>query len=945
MTYDAITTAAFVPAPRDSAFLETPNALTFPRHWRDVVLDLYRHGKSNPERLKQIPIRRLNGVIEAFAPDLLSVAKRATFDDTRPWLYTTSPYPASIIKSLILSWLHDLQPKPENFHLVRDAEQQLAPGSLEWDLVAVDMLEQQVSAGGTALPAPHLYDLLPDILADRIAALDPYEHNGEKVTFRRVATDQPGAELMSWPPLARTTTSKENGTRTWSYSASIHLTLQTVPFSPVPRIHIDTGIRRWIRGPVWMPADRSVSVYLLADSPWLLEAPQSSRFAVGKLNWSRNERKVVWKASGPEGILRRLSVNPDFPQADVLAKRPEEWLDRIDGVRAAVTYQTMMGFHGVGAGLMPSERRRLTDWAAAALDPDFRRIGDLERSDLKATPSRVLRRSRPVPLPKNDPTGEKTAKATADNTEITAANALTRRALVADTLTKHLRCHLLYQTDECRDELIRAAEDSLGLHTFRIPAPAGTWAWKTPDELHVTLSASPLGPLGAALGGATPPRGRQQIDDAISERRTAVRDRVNDAAGTAQVVFVELDGRKTFNVRSSDPKFAIRLGCADAGRVSQFLTPFRKPSPAEAIVSTEEAVDDEQEDSNPHRADAAWADGLRQLGVRFVPTHTLGEAIPDPLNQLAFWMIKRRSDGPWFNPQFTPIAVLIRPNQNSILGRTADMDSWVPYPDLLRALTGRIRSADLKTRPQQQAEAARFIRKVLFGLRNEQTLLVTHANNSRAYVPWLQNSITIADMFQLGGGPVQRLALQGRLRLVRLRGHDRGETPQWWVAKDPGKAGLAKGLWKPGKATTGDRVFYSTMDKSSTHHIALDATKLTTHVKTVTIKDKKTGEESYEERSVIESGKNAWNPSLLEIAVLGLPAGEDPETWAMYLHQQRQTDDNRDGLALPLILHLAQLADEYALPHEDPVQASADDEPTDTPVDADNPTENPPNEE
>ena len=65
-------------------------------------------------------------------------------------------------------------------------------------------------------------------------------------------------------------------------------------------------------------------------------------------------------------------------------------------------------------------------------------------------------------------------------------NASARRTLVADTLASHLRCHLLYQTDECRDELIRAAEDSLDLHTFRIPAPVGTWAWKTPDGLRVT---------------------------------------------------------------------------------------------------------------------------------------------------------------------------------------------------------------------------------------------------------------------------------------------------------------------------------------------------------------------------------------------------------------------------------------------------------------------------
>jgi hypothetical protein len=34
------------------------------------------------------------------------------------------------------------------------------------------------------------------------------------------------------------------------------------------------------------------------------------------------------------------------------------------------------------------------------------------------------------------------------------------------------------------------------------------------------------------------------------------------------------------------------------------------------------------------------------------------------------------------------------------------------------------------------------------------------------------------------------------------------------------------------------------------------------------------------------------------------------------VHQQRFPDDYRDALALPLALHLAKLATEYALPHE-----------------------------
>lgn len=36
----------------------------------------------------------------------------------------------------------------------------------------------------------------------------------------------------------------------------------------------------------------------------------------------------------------------------------------------------------------------------------------------------------------------------------------------------------------------------------------------------------------------------------------------------------------------------------------------------------------------------------------------------------------------------------------------------------------------------------------------------------------------------------------------------------------------------------------------------------------------------------------------------------------MYIQQQRQPDDYRDALKFPRVLHLAELAHEYALPYE-----------------------------
>src|SRR5690606_33359642 len=131
--------------------------------------------------------------------------------------------------------------------------------------------------------------------------------------------------------------------------------------------------------------------------------------------------------------------------------------------------------------------------------------------------------------------------------------------------------------------------------------------------------------------------------------------------------------------------------------------------------------------------------------MRFTPLHTLGEAIPDQLNQLAFWLVKRRSDGPTNKAQFTPIAVLIRPGQKCIMGKTADMAEWVPYPELLLSLTGQIDQGDLKTEAQQSAATAAFVKKTLSMLRGNPTLVLTRAQNIRMRWPWLTNKGLVQD--------------------------------------------------------------------------------------------------------------------------------------------------------------------------------------------------------
>jgi hypothetical protein len=419
----------------------------------------------------------------------------------------------------------------------------------------------------------------------------------------------------------------------------------------------------------------------------------------------------------------------------------------------------------------------------------------------------------------------------------------------------------------------------------------------------VRIRAHPLSALGEPLGGEQAPRKGEELDVAIGRRRAEVAAFLarlsEEIPDPTQLTFIELDGRERFKKRTSDPKFAIRLGCVDAGMCSQFLQPRDLDIP-------------DEEDDSEFRASAAWADGLRQIGMRFVPEHTLGDAIPERLNQIAFWMVKRRSDGPTNRPQFTPVAVLIRPDQHCVMGKTSEMSDWVPYPELLKGLAGIIRSDDLRTEEQQAAAAATFIQKTLYRQRGVPTLVVTHAQNTRYRWPWLQNSGLVQDRIRIGGGPLQRLVFHGKqLRIARVATGDRDETPEWWAPKPDQRGGLAKGLWVPADSDETNRIYYSTTEKASTHPISVDATKLTPHLDAAGEPD-------------INPGQNAWNPELLEFAMVCLQPQDDPEQWAMYLHQQRISDDYRDGLGLPLILHLAELTSHYALPHEEVEQLKAE---------------------
>ncbi|GAA3357376.1 hypothetical protein GCM10017744_027750 [Streptomyces antimycoticus] len=710
-----------------------------------------------------------------------------------------------------------------------------------------------------------------------------------------------------------------------------------------------------------MPYGEATTVYLRPTIPWLPGAPATERYALARLRRDRAADAFVWAENDAAGILRGLSLAGNFPDPEHLLSEPISWIGEGSGVRASVVHSTRMGQHEIGVGLMPNQRAQLTEWAEAALPQEVVRVPDLVRGRGKGISAPENRR----PKPRSEE---------AKKTEL-LREAQARRIALATQVRTVAACdpgsdsppvveaRLLWQSPEVRKEAVSQFGKALGLDGDGGIAAAGltdrefdeatpgapvVLEWRT-AELTLRLRCLPLADgQGDRLVPEPTVKGKgAAIAAAVTTRRRTLREWLRaDGADPSRpaLALVEIAHRSTFRPASTDPKFAIRLGCADAGLLTQFIV----------APSTDRLIDNA--DSLGHRAHSSWLDGLRQLGVRVLPQHTLGNDLPDGLQYAAVWMVKRRKDGPTRLPKHLPVAVLMTPLPEgeglaAVRGWDDSAGEWVSYP---RFLLGLVKQAQIDPetfaepealnatpdpadgqnkgpRPetrwvtgkqwrtnlaQQRKETAGFLQRVLHSLRGRPTVLITHAQNSRLHWPWLQDGQTERDLLRAGHAPAGRL--DDELRLVRVRGRGGRETAQWWGLAEPGKPhGQPAGFWAQApehetRTSPQDRIFYSTTERPGTHTISPALDRLATRVNAAG-------------NLTSQAGTGAWNPTLVEIAVLGCHANDDvgdavtgkpddAEALALSMHQLRQAPDYAAALSLPLPLHLAGLAQAYVLP-------------------------------
>lgn len=835
-------------------------SLTFPRQWIAPMLDVQR-GAGESWR-KSLAIASLNRAMRAVVPDVASVG-RSVGHTANPggWLYASTPVESAGLRVILHAWLKHIAGAGQEEY-ASNVWNSLDPQLLTWQLLRSDELgwPSSVDASPDTREATQAlkvlpqktFDLVPEILIAELLQSSDRPDGFERRFHRCPSPDGKGVELMSWPPLPYD--DKYGGA--WPYSYRVRITAQTSPFQPVPVVHVSVGVRRWAPRAPRIPGGQSVNAYLLSSVPWIDQLAASRSFRIAPMRWKRGPEG--WALSWHEELaylFDQVAFNRNLIRPAELGKDPLRFHNEPEHAAAIVHASTGGNRHRVGAGASARDRHRIVMWIAQSLEKFVTPMPSHPRAS-------VIVPDRP-----------------------TAGSATVRRRIAEATGERLLTVEIHYDTSDVREALRDAVTRDLGL-----PPQEGSvdvCRWSTP-ELDVVLTARPIGAIGSPLSPPTDVRNRMLRARRATEPRV---EQVNETLGRADsttVAFVELRGPESFPEPLTDPKAALRVGFAQTGRHVQFLTP-QQATPAAAA---------DRQPSLRHRAAASWLDLRRQI-VGFVQPPSLpvrGVALPDRLDTVAIFMLRRNATrGNAYGRHQLPIAVWISTDEETIHARTPGK-RWRPYHQALLDLACD-RPFQLPDSGAELTEA--FVRDVLRDVHADRpVLLLTWSQNLRSDWRNLANLNVVVDALGVGSDELARNF--PHLRHVLVRTHDSEETPDCYGQADQ-QSGLPSGLFRHPRS---HRIFASVAPKPAS--AATHGSPMGSRVE---------GRTNAAGRDVVETGKDAFNPQYVELTVARMAPDDDPVTWAAIAHSQRWLAETYKGtLILPLPLHLARKAMEYAIP-------------------------------
>jgi hypothetical protein len=843
----------------------------------------------------------LNKAVRMLVPDIISITRNADVASVQPWLYGHGQGPASpsAMQQIMRAWIATSFP-PQMSEAARYAlARKVTADSLVWQKRIVDLARWDTAANGTAaqpkIGEADRFVLLPDLMAARLCQPGIELNWGtHQLHFLRCpsAPGRPGTELISWPPLPYEDWQK----RVWPYSIFLTLTLQTVAFQPFPELHCDIGIRRWAGPPIeYLPGDRETSVYLLDSVPWIEGIHHSHSFQIAPI-----VRRRVPIAEQQEGtstyrftwnndlvkLLDYLHVRDRFPDPQDLIQKPQAYL-RDDGEpSASIVYRNgIEPPHEVGPGLMPIDRYYLARQIQEIFAPELVFIDPPQRKTYAVTA-----RTNPFMGKESE---EDQLDNLASEEDLPPGLLAQRRLAVAHATGKHLTLGIWYQSTRIRQALLQALHTLLGYPLLE----EETYTWVT-DELILTVQMYPLGPIGDTLDiqARSTSGGRKAV-----RLRAAIRQRIEDVSAVVPpadgraAAFIELDPAQTFG--DADPKYALRIGFAQMGWLTQFITPYKenKKLPGKQRRKEETKV--------PHRATAALRDLLRQCGVLGLAPQITNKGkitsvpIPAPLHYLGVWLIKQYTPSSHTHiPQMLPLIVHMASDTYEVHVKARGFTDWLSYPDALLALAKGQAQGILKPK-----EALPFIMDALKHIIPiyPHVMLFFHAQNFRSAWNWLTNE-------QITKALPPSFSKHKHVRIVRIRTGEH-ETPEWYAQSEKTPYGLARGIFALGES---GHIFASIGQKPPTTQNL--SNKLSKGMSRTKIDG-----EGREKNIDPNPTTPAWNPGIVEMTI---SCAEPDETLmcATVAHELRHTIASHfnNPTVYPIPLHLASLTEEYVLPLE-----------------------------
>jgi hypothetical protein len=849
--------------------------LHFPEEWKRVLRELLAEATGRDINSVRLPMTTLNAALRALVPDLIYIAYDADKKEQnplspRPWLYSEIKIDPEALIIIIHSWIRVAFSKAP-LESRQAALASIRAKDLVWQRVPVDLAQWTTRENGTAAPArSDTFVLLPHLVAAKLSRPGvSLDYGAEQLRFRRapLSSGKQGAELVSWPPIAY-----EPAKKRWYYSIIITFTVQTVPFQPYPVIYCEIGVRRWAGPPIKELRRGNTSVYLLASVPWIRGLHYSPCFSVVPLEKSftvsrdtQQQKPYVQKLQWGNGLtelIHDIQLQELIPEPEALIGNPEAFLN-LEGkqvVTAAVVYRNgMIPEHGARPGLMPGDRRDLAEKIAQFVSPTL-----IFTDEPKKVQYVFKKLSNPF---------------------FTKESFAERRRHTAQAVGDILTLEIWHQPEGIENILVQTIYDELGLTPLDADDNTHTWATK---ELTVTIQKHSLGALGEPLNlENTKGRRRERLHAAITERIRDVEKQLAIVPSLgAHAAFIELADAQGFR-GDSDPKYALRLGFAICGRVTQFITP----------------PGDERDDVD-NRTKQAFLDLLRQSGVCLQLPQTLplpkvakqvGKGIeqvqpqqPSRIHYAAVWSIKQNASGSHTRKQQWLLVLVHISPEGQIRAISPGMSGWEPYTRALQSIaTQQIKGGYPSTPQQMLAFIKEKIEEDIAPL--GETLILCHAQNIRAIWPWIGNNQITREGIAFGGASQSAITLPG-LHIVRIRSGD-AETPEYY-AQDGTKVGFARGLFR-----MGEQVFASTQSNPPQFKIRRNLSKAP-----------RSGEVAQ------AAATAAWNPGLYELTVI-TDATYDAWQWAALTHELRQASLHyAEATALPFPLHLAKGVEQYAAP-------------------------------